>query len=101
MDITEELERYAFGAMPNYPGDICSRAWREIEKLRNLLEVSEATNRAKSEMLVAITDETVDDINELRNMAREVLGWPAVLSPAERLEAVKDAKSSTGFGDGL
>jgi hypothetical protein len=28
--------------------------------------------------LVGITDPTVTDIGELKNMARELLGWPAV-----------------------
>lgn len=33
--------------------------------------------------LAGITDPTVTDIGELKNMARELLGWPALETPPQ------------------
>jgi hypothetical protein len=36
--LTEELERHAKIVMPDYPNDVCSRAKREIDRLRAALK---------------------------------------------------------------
>jgi hypothetical protein len=56
-------------------------------ELARQLDVLEAEIERLLLALAAMTDPTIDDIEELQNMAREVLGWPAVKRARDRCNA--------------
>lgn len=73
-DITAELDHYACRAMPHYPNDLCSRAKREIERLRGYRgALNQITGLAPEERTIPL-DRAFAIMREMASIARNALG---------------------------